>query len=762
MPNETARSLASVRWLWFFASLGAVAQVIQIVLFREFLTLAEGTELTVAFVLGMWLVLTALGSFLAGAWLKREHNQHAVLMAYTVLSLLLAISVAADLFILRYARSWLGAPPGEPLSLDQWALVATAALLLVSPLLGAQFVVAATLTGQPQRIYLVESVGAVIAGALLSLVLLSWLDHSSLLAAFLSLHLLCSAGVLLSQCLRPIRYGSAIGLGLTACLLLVFAPFVEHLTQQRFWQSLVPLNGTLRLATSPYGTLAVLHADGQYSAYQNGQLLFTLPDQGETAALVHLILLQHPKPSRVLVIGGFGGWVAAVLRHPTVTLVDWVELDPTLPQLLLPMLPQPDRQWANDPRLQLHHDDGRRFLQRVSQPYEVIFAVVADPTTAAHNRYYTREFFEAAMKRLTPGGLLALHGLREPPAGWGELFLARNCCVYATMRSVFCRVFALPSNPLTLLGRCPGPENYPLTLHEPTLQRRAQERRLTEPLHWFGLTDLVQVERVNFELEHGLPFNPLEREKTTAMPKQPLNTDANPRVYFLSSLLWLRHSSEVLAKGLATFVHLPWWAFGLGLVAAFTVTSLCFRVRQPQGFPLLTMAVIAATGMVVEVSILLAFQSHFGTLYQQVGLLFALFMLGLAFGAWVGQRFTTSQVALKRLLLLTIGITVAWWGAALSLTQLPPLVAFVLCAIAMLAIGGLVGAAFPLTTHALQLGGIALPHATGLAYAYDLVGGALGAFLLGAIVLPLYGTPVTLGLSALLCLLTAFLWERWG
>lgn len=49
----------------FFFSLGFAAQLIQVVFLREFLTTFYGSEIAVAIVLGMWMLWTAEGSFVA-------------------------------------------------------------------------------------------------------------------------------------------------------------------------------------------------------------------------------------------------------------------------------------------------------------------------------------------------------------------------------------------------------------------------------------------------------------------------------------------------------------------------------------------------------------------------------------------------------------------------------------------------------------------------------------------------------------------------
>jgi len=758
MQNSHSGHLATMRRSWLFFSLGSVSQVCQVVLLRELLTLAEGTELTIAFVLGSWLTFVAFGSFAATRLLTRKGQRLDPVLAYSVASAFLAASVFFDLWLIRLSRSIFSLPPGEPLSVAQWLAVAIAVLLPVCFIVGAQFAFAASFAN-PSGVYIAESVGAVVAGALLSLLLLRWFDHSSLSSFFLALHLLLSSALLWRY--RPNARWVSAAIGAVAGLNLVFAPLVEQKTQGVFWRSMFPAAEKVRSLASPYGTVTAIKFSDQLSVYQNGHLLFTLPDQGDVASLVHLILLQHPKPRRILLIGGLGGWVQATLQHPKVVGVDWVELDPTIPQVVLTLLPRRERGLLSDPKLRRYTADGRSFISQARQTYDVVIVVAPDPTTAASNRFFTREFFSEVLRVLRPGGVFALHGLREPPAGFGELYFARNHCVYATMLKVFCEVLVVPSSPLTLLGRCPATSSSPdelarLTLDEQTLLRRARERGL-EGINLFAFTDPIQVERVNYELKTGLPFNPLEREQAKVLRPKWLNSDANPTVYFLSSLLWLRMGSEKFARLLEFFVFLPRWSIWLLALLPFGFWFIGRMKSASWAAPATTIVVISSVGMLAELTVLLTFQARFGTLYLQVSLLFALFMLGLALGALVAERNEASNSirALAFLSLATSISTLVWLGLALCFPKVLPVIVAISCGCFMVLFGGLVGAAFPLTVKAMRLSGIDGSKAAGLTYAYDLIGGAMGAFIFGAILLPLWGIPNLLFLCALLCLAAA-------
>lgn len=335
---------------------------------------------------------------------------------------------------------------------------------------------------------------------------------------------------------------------------------------------------------------------------------------------------------------------------------------------------------------------------------------------------------------LDPGRIFALHGLYEPPSGFGEVYLLRNHCVYNTLLSVFRKVLVVPSNPLTLLACCPkgrsaSEKMLNLSLNEFTLLQRARARGL-DNINLFAFTDPVQVKRVNYELKTGLPFNPLEQGEGEAPTRKWLNSDSNPKVYFLSSLLWLRMSNERLAKLLEPLLNLPRWS--ICLLAFLPLAFWLLGRRKPANLvaPTITISVVGSAGMLIKLTILLGFQARLGTIYQQVGLLFALFMLGLAAGAWIfgGKQFVKPIFTLSLLSLATSAVALAWLGTTMCLAKTTPLVAAVLCGFFMALIGSLVGAAFPLTVSALTRYGVKVREATGIAYAYDLFGGAVGAF----------------------------------
>lgn len=121
--------------------------------------------------------------------------------------------------------------------------------------------------------------------------------------------------------------------------------------------------------------------------------------------LVHPALLRHPRPRRVLIIGGGdGGALREVLRHP-VDKVSLVEIDGQVVDVcrehfgwLQPAL--------RSGRAELIIDDGNAFLGATKDRFDVILVDSSDPvgpSTVLHQR----AFYEKIKRALNPGGIAA-------------------------------------------------------------------------------------------------------------------------------------------------------------------------------------------------------------------------------------------------------------------------------------------------------------------------------------------------------------------
>jgi hypothetical protein len=119
------------------------------------------------------------------------------------------------------------------------------------------------------------------------------------------------------------------------------------------------------------------------------------------------------KPRDVLVIGAGTGTDVAIALLKGAQHVDAVEIDPVLAQL---GDRNPDHPYSN-PRVTLHIEDGRTFLEQTKRRYDLILFALPDSLTLVpgasqlrlESFLLTTQAFRAARDRLAPGGAFAVY-----------------------------------------------------------------------------------------------------------------------------------------------------------------------------------------------------------------------------------------------------------------------------------------------------------------------------------------------------------------
>jgi len=120
--------------------------------------------------------------------------------------------------------------------------------------------------------------------------------------------------------------------------------------------------------------------------------------------LVHVPMMAHPNPERVLVIGGGdGGAIREVLKHPSVKTAHLVEIDEMVIEASKKYLPQISFALA-DPRVKITVADGIEYLKTTSERYDVVIVDSTDPVGAAVG-LFAEDFYLSVRNALRPGGI---------------------------------------------------------------------------------------------------------------------------------------------------------------------------------------------------------------------------------------------------------------------------------------------------------------------------------------------------------------------
>lgn len=162
--------------------------------------------------------------------------------------------------------------------------------------------------------------------------------------------------------------------------------------------------------------------------------------------LVQPVLLRHPDPQTVLIIGGGeGAPLRETLMHSSVRSVTMVDLDRQVVELCREHLPAWHQGAFADPRTRLLFADGREFVAGAEESFDMAIIDVVDMLdNGPAQSLYTRQFYELLRRRLRPGGLVVVQGLE-----FSFLDHQEHTALARTLRTVFPQVHsyrvAIPS-----------------------------------------------------------------------------------------------------------------------------------------------------------------------------------------------------------------------------------------------------------------------------------------------------------------------------
>ncbi|MGQ9653442.1 MAG: spermidine synthase, partial [Thermodesulfobacteriota bacterium] len=372
--------------------IGFAAVVGQVVYIRELLVVFYGNELSTAVILASWLVWTSVGSAILGRGADSIQEKR---KAFALVQLALAVLLPASLMMVRSSKLLWGIPQGEVAGATKMLWICFTVLAPFCLLSGLLFALGCALhgeiTGSTERsagvVYMTEAVGSAAGGLVFAALLIHRLDHLQCCLLTSALLVISSTGLSLHG--RNQKGRSLLALGSCFVVIGVLAAMAVDLDrwdkESRGWE----WRGHRLVASeqTPYGVLTAISTDGLTSFYENGLWMFAYPDPRAAEESVHLALLQHPRPERVLLIAGcMSGSLVEALRHPSVQAVECVELDPEVVQLGRRVLGREATSALDDPRVRLIHEDGRRYVRTTGSRYDVIIVNLPDPLTAQLNR----------------------------------------------------------------------------------------------------------------------------------------------------------------------------------------------------------------------------------------------------------------------------------------------------------------------------------------------------------------------------------------
>ena len=438
----------AVRCLCAAAVSGAVLLALEVVWFRFMHLFTHAGAVAFSIMLAVVLLGIALGGLLAGFWLRRDSaaERHVSLLSLAA-GVLLVVTYSAFRFALTeddvYVREF-------------WRIACLGALLMFPSSLGSGMLF--TLLGAALQKELGDTTRS---AGLLTLANTAGAALGALAAGFVLLPLL---GIERSFALLAALYAAVAMLAwrraagaaprapfLAAALLLVcLVSFPFGLLRDDYLMRSVRSFGdpgdVVAVREGRTETAVLLRHEylGEPSYYQlltdaysmAGDRLFS---RRYMKLFVYWPVALRPEPKQALLISyGVGSTAKAMTDTASLERIDVVDISREILGLAELVYPEADENPLRDPRVQVHVEDGRYFLQTTERRYDLITGEPPPPKAAGVESLYTREYFQLVYDRLTEGGVttywLPIHSLAASDAhsivrGFCDVFA--DCSLWA-------------------------------------------------------------------------------------------------------------------------------------------------------------------------------------------------------------------------------------------------------------------------------------------------------------------------------------------
>lgn len=725
MPEIRAKKAYSLQISSIIVGISGITG--QLLLLREMLISFHGNELIVGLVIANWLLAEAFGAYLGGIFSRFRHLFLILLFIYPVL---LFISVY---YTRGITTGLLGLFPGESASMTQ---ILIGSLMMVAPVgmvHGFLYPLACSCLGPYRKektagiVYLYETIGTLAGGTIFSLVLAHRFHSFQICFAILILHLLTVFFILY---IDSYKFFLSV-----LMLILVFFSFnwlagsLHEKSLRRLWYG----KDIVHYENSPYGNITIIKKGEEHTVYYDGQpsMTFPTPDTALIADYVHLALSTHHSPEKIFVSGGgSGGPIFEILKHPVKKLV-YAELDPKLP-FILKNFPNPlTTAELEDPRVSIHLKDARLFLSRTDKEFDIIFLGFLSPDSLQANRLFTIEFFRLAETRLKKNGIFVF-SVPGSHVFMGKELSKLNHSLYHSIKSCFKHIAVIPGEVNIYLA-----SQKHIGLQPDIMYERLAERGVC--------TGMFRPAYFNYRLDDWRKQTFFESLENTSAN---LNRDFYPSAFYYALSYWGSAYSPGHERYYAYFENISLLHYIIMvLVLSFAlVVFLCLMLGRKRGLLCYSIASSGASGMTVDLMVILIFQGLYGLLYQLAGVLIAIFMAGICIGSTAGIRLAKQKGAIKIFIIMEIVIALLLLFLYIIAVILQKLYGFPIASVLMLyslIAGSAVGVQFPLAVSLINSSKERARSASVL-YAADLMGGWVAGLLISFIFFPVLGLKVTL------------------
>lgn len=722
----------------FLFLLGFFSLGFQTLLLREFLVIFSDNELIIGIFLFNWMLIVGAASYVGEFFINRPAEVPAgriknIKKIFEYLIFFAAFIIPANIFLVGFLRRLFQKTPAEMLGLVHAFSFSFFAVFLVCLIFGLWFVYCANmlnLSGKDVilpsgKLYAIEITGCVFGGFLTSILLIRYFSPLQISLIF-SLLIIFALSVYFSK-----RY----------LIFLIFfaALFYKSDRLEKFlisyqWKPFI----IVETKYSMHGKITVLKNGDAVDFYENSNKIYSTILSAKNEEITHLPLLLSYGCENILLLGGGVNDIREILKYPVKKIV-YVEQNPALVELLKKYADDRIGSLLENPKLKVISTDGRFFIKRTADIYDCVILDVPPPLTGIANRYFTKEFF-SEVKNILSGEGLFIFPLLSSENYMSDEQKYFTASILKTAKTVFASCKVIPASNNYFI--C-SPGKYYSYSAESVKRKIAGKNIKLKYLTNFYVDYILRDDR----------SEKLEEWTSEKQKEVPYNTDFHPVSYLYGLKLWLSFFGEKLFSKIDIYSAAN--AIFVFLVSLYLFIVLLF-VKIKKRIYELVVVVASCASFILALAMIFAFQSIHGYVYQKIGILLSVNLLGISTGSFLSEKFfrkKDNNTGLPHPALppaaveLTI-IFMTFFSLVLTLILMnKSFISAYLFYLFVFISGFFIGFIFPLAVTENRIGKF---------YALDLIGALIGSVSVSLIFIPLLGITATCFFVALCLFLLIF------
>jgi len=711
------RDKKSVLFLLSLLMLGFSSLTGQVAGLRAILSITGGGEIIVSIALAIWLFGHSIGNVFGILLIKRLSS----LKIYVASFIFTALSIPLSIIFLFILKHPIGLVTGEIAGILDTIILSSIVLLPITIPFGISFTSSASpdvrRNVRISSIYAFEAIGSITGGVFAYMIIPVALNT-------LSLGIIASSGSLLALLFlyRCMRKTLRIPVVFTSSVLIILFIFMLTTGLALKGYEYIRVSFTLpsykivKIEATPYGEITCMERGGEKVIMVNGSIVGSNAFTEEIEENTFIPLAVSESHSKVLIVGdGLSGEMNIIKDISGITKVVIPKSNSQVVRMAydyLNVLP-------NDNRFEVVIDDPRRYIAKTDMLFDLIIQATGDPTTIVENRLFTEEFFNIVKDKLSKDGVFVLFATGD------EHYIGEDLAFYLkslslTLKSVFKNVSIIPGARVVFIA---SDSDSIIGIDAEKIWREIE-------------TLGVKPSYITIE---GLGFRMIETQQkilSDAIDRVggQINHDYHSIAYYYDLAYLTSKTDPNVSLFLRRFkgYHpgLIMTVFLLGLLILSLIT------RRHTTSPALLITVMGGLSIMIELLLLVVYQSVVGGLYRELAIIFSVFMVGLSIGSIISGLVAMRKfgVFCVSIVFILTGLFLSFFARMLNSISNIFIASFSVILIIMIAI--CMGLLFGFASDRLSIRGRWIG---GLFNGVEMLGSMLASLITGLIVFPLIG-----------------------